>query len=110
MFQFEQTTLAVVVDVRKHLGPPFASPEYLGNAVLTTKSTHNLSPINLLHNVSDLGVEAIAAFACKIYTEVAGIDKAWVMSRLVQLSSAQKPSPDNCDLVFVNGPDLYITS
>lgn len=103
------STLAVVVDLRTRLGPPFTAPDYLGNCVLSAKPTCN--PASSLQSADCLKVSDIAPLAKSIAQSLASFDAPAITSRLAVISSSTTTPPmiDCQDLRFANGPDLYIT-
>jgi hypothetical protein len=130
-----KSTLAVVVDLRRHLREPFSSPDYLGNLVLSEMPTWDLfeqadsiivhtipagkyskddiASGRLLPNICvahlQINIPNLAYFATKIRDAVHSIDAEWVGRKFHQILTDPKHT-DHAFLTFPNGPDLYITS
>ncbi|KAF2851953.1 hypothetical protein T440DRAFT_393752 [Plenodomus tracheiphilus IPT5] len=104
-----KTTLAVVVNLRKHLGPQFTDPDFIGNCMLCAKASYRLSaPSSSKPKISS--PSHLAPFALAIADSIKRIDEHWISNRLAPILLADPPALDNSELTFGNGPDLYITS
>ncbi|USP72967.1 hypothetical protein yc1106_00241 [Curvularia clavata] len=134
-----KSTLAIVVDLRKHLRAPFSSPDYLGNLVFSEMPTWDLfeqanSIIGRVvkdeEDVPDylreyfkssepravvrearlkLVVPTLTYFAAEIHDAVHSIDEKRIGKQLGQVL-ANPFHTNHSILTFCNGPDLYITS
>ncbi|KAF1848112.1 uncharacterized protein K460DRAFT_276289 [Cucurbitaria berberidis CBS 394.84] len=107
---YPRTTLAVVVDLRKHCGAPFTAPDCLGNFVLSAKPTWPLPIVSSFRFPRIVNAQHLAPFAQCISHSLQSIDRAWVTNRLAYIASSAPPLIDTHELTFSNGPDLYITS
>ncbi|KAA8617641.1 Transferase domain containing protein [Pyrenophora tritici-repentis] len=133
-----QSALAIVVDLRKHLGSSCSSPEYLGNLVISSIATWKLPhtktvahaddtvPLQELISGLEVGqkiksptiptsvphndhLKSLASFASQISTTTRAVNKKWATTELSQV--LHHPSTaQQASLEYSNGPDLYITS
>jgi BAHD acyltransferase len=94
-----QSTLAVVVDLRRFLFPPFSDPDYLGNLVLSAMPTLSLEKYTV--SVEDL--------ATKIADALQALNTTWTETQLGSVH-ANPGKTQHSLLKFPRGPDLYITS
>jgi hypothetical protein len=94
-----QSTLAVVVDLRKFLPAPFSSPDYLGNLVLSAMPTLN-------HDGVPASLEGLTA---KITDALHAINATWAVTQINSVLNNPTEAQHSL-LKFSKGPDLYITS
>ncbi|CAI9628617.1 unnamed protein product [Alternaria burnsii] len=125
----KQSTLAVVVDLRKYLPIPFSSPDYLGNLVLSALPTLDLENA-VPDRVTSLREEALHApdsffpamtvpadqqsfclenLAVKITDALHAVDAAWAITQINSVLTNPTEAQQSL-LKFPKGPDLYITS
>ncbi|CAG5159750.1 uncharacterized protein ALTATR162_LOCUS5666 [Alternaria atra] len=123
-----QSTLAVVVDLRKYLPPPFPSPDYLGNLVLSampTLSLENGVPDRIMSPREQSPPHAPGSFfpamtvdqqsfcledlAIKITDAVHAINATWAVTQINNVLTNPTEAQQSL-LKFPKGPDLYITS
>jgi len=94
-----QSTLAVVVDLRKFLPLPFSSPDYLGNLVLSATPTLDL----------DGAAASLEDIAAKITDALHAINATWAVTQINSVLTNPAEAQQSL-LKFPKGPDLYITS
>ncbi|EMD67330.1 hypothetical protein COCSADRAFT_82931 [Bipolaris sorokiniana ND90Pr] len=130
-----KSTLAVIVDLRKHLPEPFSSYDYLGNLVVSKMPTWDLFESGnsitcqnvsietdledevehamLLPTISvarlQISTQNLASFITDINDAVHGVDEKWIGRKFNQIL-ADPVQTDQSVLKFSNGPDLYVTS
>ncbi|CAN9219416.1 unnamed protein product [Alternaria alternata] len=125
----KQSTLAVVVDLRKYLPPPFSSPDYLGNLVLSALPTLDLengvpdcvtslreeaphAPDNFFPAMTvpaDQQSFCLEDLAVKITDALHAVDAAWAITQINSVLTNPTEAQQSL-LKFPKGPDLYITS
>ncbi|CAA9963150.1 Transferase domain containing protein [Pyrenophora teres f. maculata] len=133
-----QSALAIVVDLRKYLGPSYSSPDYLGNLVLSSTATWELPQTKGVVHADDMAtlqelvsgldadpdikssimpmsmphhhhLKSLASFASQISATTHAVNKDWTTTELSQV--LRHPSTaQQAPLKYSNGPDLYITS
>ena len=130
-----KSTLAVVIDLRKHVQAPFSSPDYLGNLVLSETPTWSFdeqlgdqvdNDVGFLAKASpgyqrngriptasaprlSMDTSDLAIFVSKISDSVAKVNHEWVATQFHRVIT-EPGSTQQALLVYPNGPDLYITS
>jgi hypothetical protein len=102
------TKLAVVADLRKHLGHNYTAPDYLGNLVLSTKVPYRLSAASSLSSTRGITTEDLLPPALQISASIGSINKEWVLDRFAE--QVHYSVPDTAGTMYEKGPDLYITS
>ncbi|KAG9193414.1 trichothecene 3-O-acetyltransferase [Alternaria panax] len=126
----KQSTLAVVVDLRKYLPPPFSSPDYLGNLVLSAMPT-----LSLENGITDCIVSlreqsrprapdslfppmnfpvyqqrfCLEDLAIKIADALHAVNATWAITQIKSVLTNPTEAQQSL-LKFPKGPDLYITS
>lgn len=130
-----KSTLAVIIDLRKHLPGPFSSSEYLGNLVASKMPTWDLFQSGnsitcqnmsvetdfeediehamLLPTISvarlQINIQNLASFIKDVDDAVHSVDEKWIGRKFNQILADPTQTDQSC-LKFGNGPDLYITS
>ncbi|EUC42452.1 hypothetical protein COCMIDRAFT_103472 [Bipolaris oryzae ATCC 44560] len=130
-----KSTLAVIVDLRKHLAGPFSSSDYLGNLVASKMPTWDLfqsgnsitcQNISVQTDLEDevehpmllpivsvarlqINIQSLASFITDIDDAVHGVNEQWIGRKFNQILADPTQVDQSC-LKFGNGPDLYITS